>query len=261
VSQDKLQQAIEVLKPLAKEESTLSAIQILEDLLKNPESIQDLVFSISGSGKRGRPATITDAQVIEIGKRIEEAGKRVTGYSIRAALGGKGRTDRYNTIWMEYLSKGSQVSGDPKNTATKQQALKEISRLIATQDNRATDCPIFAVQQLVRIYGLEADYAGDNIAWISDDDCIEASAEEAAALEAKYQESYEVPKGWSRTHYSDTYEFVTACFTEQGCKDHIQVNGHNLNQPRIYAYGSFRNEEWKIVRDALLAQSLATNEK
>ncbi len=265
MSQEKLQQAIEALKPLATAEATLSAIQILEDIQKNPESIHGLAFTISGSGKRGRPAAITDQQVIEIGKRIEEAGKRVTGYSIRSALGGKGRTDRYNTIWTEYQNQKSQ-SGDQTKAGTNQatinlDALKKIAQLLVTQDNRATDTPIFAVQQKVRIFGLESDYSDGNIAWFSDDDYVEASESEAKELEAQYQVDYNVPDGWNRTHYKDIWEFVTACFTAKGCEDYIAINGHNLREPRIYAYGSFRNEEWKIVRDALLARTLVGSEK
>ena len=60
-----------------------------------------------------------------------------------------------------------------------------------------------------------------------------------------------VPSGWERSYYRDRWEFVTACFTEQGCKDYIAANGHNLTEPRIYAYGSYRNNEFRAVRSAL----------
>lgn len=50
----------------------------------------------------------------------------------------------------------------------------------------------------------------------------------------------------------DVWEFVTACFTEKGCKDYLAVNGHNLTEPRIYAAGSYRNEEFRTVREYLL---------
>jgi hypothetical protein len=49
------------------------------------------------------------------------------------------------------------------------------------------------------------------------------------------------------------WDFVTACFTEQGCKDYLARDGHNLKEPRIYAAGSYRNSEWQAVRNYLAA--------
>lgn len=131
--------------------------------------------------------------------------------------------------------------------------LRQIGNLIATQDNRITDQPIFIVQQRRRVYGFDTDYC-ENFIWVcSEDDYSEASAEEAAELEAEYQKSGRVKSGWQRTGYTDQWEFVTACFTEQGCKDYLERDGHNLKEPRIYAEGSYRNEEFRAVRDSLIA--------
>jgi hypothetical protein len=130
--------------------------------------------------------------------------------------------------------------------------LLEVGKLIATQDNRCTDQPMFVVQQRRRIAGLDTDYC-DNIIWLcSEDDYSEASAEEAAQLEAEYQETGRERSGWTRTGYMDQWEFVTACFTEQGCKDYLKRDGHNLKEPRIYAEGSYRNEEFRTIRNTLL---------
>lgn len=46
-------------------------------------------------------------------------------------------------------------------------------------------------------------------------------------------------------------EFVTVCFTYQGCKDYLAVNGHNLNQPFIYVHSLFRNSEMLSIREFL----------
>lgn len=141
------------------------------------------------------------------------------------------------------------------STAAKQveAGLAAIGERIASQDNRATAAPIFIVQQRRRIYGLDTDYT-DHVAWIdTGGDCDEATGRRARALEARYQRTGEEPAGWSRTGYMDVWEFVTACFTEQGCKDYIAVNGYNLRDPRIYAEGSYRNAEWQTVRDWLLS--------
>jgi len=101
--------------------------------------------------------------------------------------------------------------------------VEQISELVRTQDNRATSDPIFIVQQKRRIWGMDGHYS-DDYEWIDGD----------------------------RVYYVDMWEFVTACFTEQGCKDYIAANGHNLNEPRIYAASAYRNREMIAIRKLLV---------
>ena len=131
--------------------------------------------------------------------------------------------------------------------------LKEIGRLIRTQDNRITDAPIFIVQQKRRIWGMDSEYSDDYI-WMENDsgDHAEADTEKAEELEA-LDDACEYTPGWEKYYYQDSWEFVTACFTESGCQDFINRNGHNLHSPRIYAEGSYRNEEWRTIRDYLIS--------
>lgn len=51
--------------------------------------------------------------------------------------------------------------------------------------------------------------------------------------------------------YVDQWEFVTVCFTEQACEDYIASNGHNLNEPRIYAASAYGNREMIAIREML----------
>jgi hypothetical protein len=129
--------------------------------------------------------------------------------------------------------------------------LKAIGENIRTQDNRATDAPMFIVQQKKRIWGVDSDCSSDFV-WVNvDADNTVANESEAAILDQLEAEHKEVPDGWDRAGFVDTWEFVTACFTERGCEDYIKANGHNLNEPRIYAAGSYRNEEFRSVREIL----------
>lgn len=128
--------------------------------------------------------------------------------------------------------------------------MAHIGHLIATQDNRITDQPIFIVQQKRETVG-HPDYDNNRIAWVNDDNS-EADASESAELEAAFAEEGAEPNGWRRLALCFHWEFVTACFTEQGCKDYLARDGHNLREPRIYAAGSYRNEEWRQVRSFLL---------
>ncbi len=136
-------------------------------------------------------------------------------------------------------------------SAVTNETLQKIGHQIATQDNQYTDQPIFIVQQKRMVTGFDPRYLDDDqIGWFDCDGM--ATPEEAKNLEAEYQQSYKEPDGWYRTGFSTYWEFVTACFTEQGCMDYLAINGHNLTEPRIYAYGSDRNNEFRTVREYLL---------
>lgn len=139
-------------------------------------------------------------------------------------------------------------------------ALIQIGTLIRTQDNRITNQPIFIVQQKVIDWGYGSEYAED-YKWIDNSDGEYPEADEELAAELEEMVGYgDVTAGWEKVYYKERWEFVTACFTEQGCKDYIEINGHNLNETRIYAEGSYRNNEYRAVREAILAIEMAVRE-
>ena len=135
------------------------------------------------------------------------------------------------------------------------EGLMALGKTIATQDNRCTDAPIFIVQQRRMITGLDSAYC-ENHGWYNGETFL-TDGEEFEALELCYNKDSIEPEEWSRTGYIQIWEFVTACFTEQGCKDFIAINGHNLKEPRIYAEGSFRNEEFRSLRKTLIELAAA----
>ncbi|KAF2282477.1 hypothetical protein GH714_044083 [Hevea brasiliensis] len=129
----------------------------------------------------------------------------------------------------------------------------EIGELIRTQDNRITDQPFFAVMTKREIVGSE-DHDYDRICWVENQrgNYVEATETQHRRLEAIYQGKYEVREGWDRYAMKEIDVFVTGCFTEQGCKDYISRNAHNLNKPFIYAFGSYRNNEYQAVRKFIM---------
>lgn len=131
--------------------------------------------------------------------------------------------------------------------------LSAIGELIRTQDNRITDQPFFAVMTKREIVASE-DHDCDRICWVENQsgDYVEATETQHRRLEAIYQAKYEVRDGWDRYAMKEIDVFVTGCFTEQGCKDYINKNGHNLNKPFIYAFGSYRNDEYQTVRKFIM---------
>lgn len=119
-----------------------------------------------------------------------------------------------------------------------------------TQDNRATAQPLFAVQQKRVIGGFTEDYATAH-AWVDwDGECL---PEESARYDAMRASGEPLPDGVRRVGFIELWEFVTGCMTEQGCKDFIACNGHNLKEPRIYAYSGYRNAEFIAVREWLMS--------
>lgn len=125
--------------------------------------------------------------------------------------------------------------------------LLKIGERIRTQDNRCTDQPLFAVMQQMEIV-VDEDYDHDRVAWIFDG--VEVNKTKSRRLEALHQGLRDT-RGYDRVAVKEIDEFVTACFTRQGCENHINCNGHNLRKPFIHVFGSFRNNEYQLVRDWL----------
>lgn len=124
-----------------------------------------------------------------------------------------------------------------------------IAENIRTQDNRITSYPMFCVYQKREVVA-DADYDHDRIVWV-DDDGNEASERKRMRLELLHENYREPPEKWRRVAVKEIDDFVTCCFTEQGCKDYLACNGHNLRLPFIYVKSGFRNAEYIGIRDWL----------
>ena len=133
-----------------------------------------------------------------------------------------------------------------------------IGELLRTQDNRCTDNPMFIVQEQ-RSFGCEPG-EGDVDVWL-DSDWEEVDAETASKLE-KLDDAFEweleedqaaMLKSHTKRGIKHYWEFCMAAFTEEGCKRYLELNGHNLTKPRIYAESWNRCPEMLAVREALLS--------
>jgi len=121
--------------------------------------------------------------------------------------------------------------------------LSDISDRLRTQDNRCTAEPMFCVQEKIRDRGYDAQYADGDTIWI----------------DMESGDYVEVPPhtpGSEEFGYRDRWETVMVCFTEQGCKDYLELNGHNHKETRIFV-GSFRRCD-EMIR---IRQWLKTQEK
>lgn len=129
--------------------------------------------------------------------------------------------------------------------------LVELAERMRTQDNACTAHPVFTVQQRKRIMGLDPQWSDDHIVWL-DDDFGEMSPKDSAPLEEAYQETYEEPKGYTRTAYVDEWEHVMSFFTNAEALNYIERNRHHMTDPRVYVDSAYRNYEWQQVVAFLL---------
>lgn len=124
--------------------------------------------------------------------------------------------------------------------------LKEISHRLRTQDNRLTQNPIFQVRGLRRIYGMDPQW-GDPV-WIDT---------EEGAVEVDPPEDPDNPGDFIiETGYIDVWEVLMVAFTEEGCREHLRLNGHNYSMYRkveIYADSLWRCPEMIAIRNFLLS--------
>lgn len=137
--------------------------------------------------------------------------------------------------------------------------LAALGELIRTQDNRITESPIFVVEQKTKVCGLDDGYA-DHFEWYDPDACESYDDAGKAERDAERAEAGSKPIKWRRVGYVERWEFVTACFTEQGAKDYLSANGHNLREPRIYVHSGWRNAEWKRLRAFFMECKPATGD-
>lgn len=147
---------------------------------------------------------------------------------------------------------------EAKRKGTTPSNVLDIGVLLRTQDNLATDAPIFVVQKRVRDYGCDRS-AGDEdaigVCFVLRDGGSEISEEDydnySTTGEDGDGEMFD-PSDWEEVAYRERWEYVTACFTKKGAEDYIASNGHNLGKTRIWCDTSYRNQEMREVRKFLM---------
>ncbi|HBY8508776.1 TPA: hypothetical protein MJC32_004169 [Klebsiella pneumoniae] len=179
----------------------------------------------------------------EMVEALEKAQQRIAELDIKNC-----ELDSLTQRWVvERAENADRIAELESRTVKLPAELYTIGELIRTQDNRITDQPMFVVFQKREIIGSD-EHSPSRICWVWDGE--EVSELRAKRLEALYQDGRDT-RGYDRYAMQEVDEFVTACFTEHGCKDYLRQNGHNLRLPYIYACGSFRNNEYQLVRNWL----------
>ena len=144
---------------------------------------------------------------------------------------------------------------------TQAEFIGSLRQQLLTQDNRWTADPFFVVFSKREIV-VDSEYDHDRIVWWHKEDHVEACARAARWLDYR-EDTYRDTGDWVKLAIKEIDIFETACFTEQGCKDYLAVNGHNLRKPFICAHSLYRNREMLELRKMLMAKPVteATKEE
>jgi hypothetical protein len=111
--------------------------------------------------------------------------------------------------------------------------LKLIGERLRAQDNRIPENPMFCVQTKHR--DLVPDGFSTETIWVLAGEEVDKDTEDA--------EEYCIRERW---------ETVMVAFTEEGCKEYLRLNGHNLREPRIYVESFNRCPEMIAIREWLM---------
>lgn len=141
---------------------------------------------------------------------------------------------------------------------TNDDLLRQMSENLKTQDNLATQDPLYVVYEKLMITGLEDGYS-DFWAWITDDnkDHDEADADMMKVLDQLLENDEPLIIG-SRTYrrigckYVD--KFASAFLTRKAAEDYIVYNSHHLEQPYIFVESLDRNPELAAVRNHFMSK-------
>ena len=138
-------------------------------------------------------------------------------------------------------------------------ALAAIGDSLRTQDNRCTARPAFQVQVLHR-FGPIMLGEGDGGVCFYDHYRCEIYYEDGFDPDEwkrlkNLHDDGDLPGEYTASSYVEHWETVQTCFTEQGCKRYLELDGHNLRRHhgvRIYAESFRRNAEMLEIREFLL---------
>lgn len=131
--------------------------------------------------------------------------------------------------------------------------LLSIGEQLRTQDNRATQHPMFCVQEKRRLVGVDAAYS-DKRCWLdsANEHTVYDDDKDFDAVKWALEKSSD----YDEFGYVDQWFTVMVSFTEEGCKQYLRLNGHNhRGETRIYVESFNRCPEMIVIREFLMSIS------
>ena len=150
--------------------------------------------------------------------------------------------------------------------------LEEIGEEIRTQDNMATDHPIFILYDQIR-HPTEDGYEDEYIYVDRDNDCNEIEDTKEALVdyfkddewltnEIKQLSKEDLFEECQKHYCIERFavqiirEFRQAFFTKKSAELYLEQNRHHFKNPLIWCDTLWRNEEMKTIRQALMDNKL-----
>jgi len=149
------------------------------------------------------------------------------------------------------------------------QELKKIAEEIKTQDNRATDQPIFILFDHEKV-PTDSDYSDNYIYCYDDGDYCEIGTTRKEVVEFCRDNDVPLPKDieqmddWDFNEWVEEHNelgvlyfikkkvFRQCFFTEKSAKEYLEANRHHFKDPLIHCDSLWRNNEMQAIRNALM---------
>jgi hypothetical protein len=145
-------------------------------------------------------------------------------------------------------------------TAPSTPSLATIGKNLLFQDNRCTADPMFCVQVRERIGPIMPEYGNGNVMYHNHDECETYYSDRPDPEEwerlRELDERGDLPSEITVGSYVERWFTVQVCFTEEGCKKHLDLNAHNYRKyhgVRVYVDSFHRNPEMLLIREFLLS--------
>lgn len=117
--------------------------------------------------------------------------------------------------------------------------LRALGHEIATQDNRATNLPVYQVREELYLFAPDdADADG----WLQVADGDEPGAWGFSSVEPEAEPGCKVKPVWVVLRVAQSF------LTEKSAQRYLEENKHNLTRPHVYVESGYRNREVDLLR-------------
>lgn len=125
--------------------------------------------------------------------------------------------------------------------------IKTIKENLLTQDNRATHLPMFCVQEQYKVPVWNREDSPHTAIFVPEwNESFDSEQEFEEFCKENEYEGDDIPE-YREYGYDYDWEDVCVCLTEEGCKEHLRLNGHNYGKTRIYVKSFYRNPEMEAI--------------
>jgi hypothetical protein len=137
--------------------------------------------------------------------------------------------------------------------------IKEMAERLRTQDQRCTRDPMFCVQVCDRIGPIMEGYSTGDGLMIRDQQEYETYYDDGPE-KTKFRQLIALHNGGRLSDryivagYANVWKTVAVCFTDVGCQQHLDANGHNYRDyhgTRIYVESWHGNPEMMAVMEMI----------